>query len=305
MVSVMNNTSISIIIVSYNTEKVLLDCLDSIYPQIKKKAIEIIVVDNASKDKSVERLKQKFPLVKIIENQDNVGFGKANNQGVSRALGDWVLLLNSDTVVKSNFISSIESIIKNHELGVFGFKLLNKDGSIQPSAGFFPTLKRVLLQMLFLDDLPWVKEIYKPYQQSNSRFYLKTQEVDWVTGACILMPKAIYEKSGGFDESIFMYGEELDLCLRIKQLGYKVKYLTSPEIYHLKGASSNDGFKAAVIGEYHGSLYFYQKHYPRQIALLKLFLGLGALLRVFVFAMINQKKAITYVEALKIVIHRN
>jgi len=244
-------------------------------------------------------LKSKFNQVKLIANKENAGFGKANNQGAAKAKGDWVLLLNSDTVIKEGFFQGIASAIDQQKTGIYGFKLLNQDGSIQPSAGYFPSLGRIFTQMFFWDDLPLVKKIYRPYQQNDSSFYLKIQDVDWVTGACLLIPKKVFEQVNGFDEFIFMYGEEVDLCYRLKKNGLKVKYLPSPEIYNLKGASSTDGFRAAVVGEYRGLITFYQKHYPAQLFGLKIILALGALLRICLFAMIKPGKVIAYKQALK------
>jgi GT2 family glycosyltransferase len=281
---------ISIIIVNFNTKKLLQNCLDSIYENLKIKDFEIIVVDNNSSDGSVQMLDKDFPNVKIIRNKKNIGFGAANNLGVKKALGDQILLLNSDTVLKfpiSNFQFS-----NNKE--VVGFELLNPDGSIQPSAGYFPTLFRIFLQMFFIDDLPFVKKIIKPYQQNDLAFYKNKQDVDWVTGACILMPKKLFEQVDGFDEQIFMYGEEVDLCFRLKKNGSKIVFDPSVKIIHKKGASSPDGFLSSVVGEYKGLLTFYKKHFPDQLLQLKFILKIGALLRILLFAIISPSKVKAY-----------
>ncbi|PIP52873.1 glycosyl transferase family 2 [Candidatus Beckwithbacteria bacterium CG23_combo_of_CG06-09_8_20_14_all_34_8] len=296
-----NTPYLSIIIVNFNTYKLITNCLDSIINQNCSKNIEIIVVDNASSDDSVKLIKESYPLVKIIENNDNLGFGKANNQGVAQARGTWIMLLNSDTIIPKGTINDLITKLKDQKNEIIGIKLLNQNNTIQPSAGYFPSLSKIIMQMLFIDDLPLIKRIIKPYQQNTSSFYNDNHEVDWVTGACILMLKNNYDFVGGFDEKIFMYGEEVDLCYRLKQNGCGVKYWAEPFIYHLKGASSVDGFKAAIIGEFQGLITFYQKHYSQNLKILKIILGLGALLRVIVFGMISPNKVTVYKQALKII----
>jgi len=293
---------LSIIIVSFNTKKLLEKCLESIFSQTKAD-FEVIVVDNASKDASLEMVNKKFTQVKTVQNAENVGFGAANNQGAKVASGKWLLFLNSDTELTDNTIDTVFASInkdENSKSKVYGCTLLNGDGSIQPSAGFFPTLGRVFAQLLFLDDLPFIKTTVNPYQQNWLGFYQKDREVDWITGAYLLLPKAKFAKVGGFDESIFMYGEEIDLCYRLKQNGISVTFLHKPRLFHYKGASSEDGFKAAVVGEYKGLVTFYKKHHPSKLPLLKVALYLGALLRIAVFGIINQKKATAYRAALEV-----
>jgi GT2 family glycosyltransferase len=296
---------LSIIIVNYNTDKLLKQCLDSVYLQRVNFDFEVIVVDNNSTDKSLEMLSKYFTQVKIISNTKNVGFGKANNQGAKLAKGRWLLFLNSDTQCPDGTLDKVmrQAIAKSSKNSgdvVVGCRLLNSNNSIQASAGFFPTIERVALQMFFLDDLPFVKSIFKPYQQNQVQFYSKDQEVDWVTGAFLLLPNDLFKKVHGFDESIFMYGEEIDLCYRLKKEGARICYVDSPALYHHKGGSSANGFKSAVVGEYKGLVSFYKKHYPKKIIFLKLTLFTGALLRRLVFGIIDQEKGVAYSDALKV-----
>lgn len=293
--------TLSIIIVNFNTYRLTLNCLQSIYNQVDIDDFEVILVDNASIDNSVELIQQKYPQVKIIQNTKNYGFGKANNQGIKKASGSWLMLLNSDTILPQGTLVQLLTYIKDENNSVIGIKTLNKDDSIQPSAGFFPTLFRLFNQMFFIDDLPGIKKILKPYQQNNLAFYQRNQIVDWVMGSCMLIPKKYYELVGGFDEQIFMYGEEVDLCYRLQKKGLEIKYLTSPYIYHLKGASSKDGFNSAIIGEYKGLITFYRKHFPNKLSSLKFILWCGALLRAILFAMISPKKVDAYKKALKVI----
>lgn len=292
---------LSIIIVNFNTRDLIANCINSIHQTVEKVKFEIIVVDNNSSDKSVEYIKNQFPRTTIIRNNLNHGFGKANNQGAKIASGDFLLFLNSDTILKENSIDQIFKLSNFNSSTIYGCRLLNNDNSVQPSAGFIPTLPKIFTQMFFIDDIPFVNNLIKSYQQTNLSFYQKNQTVDWVTGAFLLISKKLFQDIKGFDENIFMYGEELDLCLRAQKNGAKIKFLTKPEIFHLKGASSKDGFQKAILGEYKGLIYIYKKHFPNKVTILKLLLKIGALLRILIFAIINPSKSKIYQKAYKLV----
>jgi len=296
---------LSIIIVNFNTRQLLFNCLKSIFTETKNISYEVIIVDNGSTDDSLSFVKKHFPQVKIITNKKNLGFAKASNQGVTIAKGKYLLFLNSDTLILNKAIEkSLKFIIKNPQINILGCRLLNKDRSIQPSIGFFPQLKQLFLMMFFLDDIPFINRLMKPYQQSRIDFYCKTQEVDWVTGAFLLLSKKVINKIGGFDEDFFMYNEEVDFCYRAKKEGFKVWFYHEPEIIHLKGKSSQEGFKTAVLGEYQGLEKFYKK-YQSSLAnqQLRFLLKFGALLRIVVFGILKQDKykQKTYEEAFKLV----
>lgn len=310
----MTNLTLSIIIVSYNTKDLLKQCVDSIFIETKDTSYEIIVVDNGSSDGSLEIIKSyqvrgtNCQGIKVIANKENVGFGAANNQGAKIAKGEYVLLLNSDCKLVDGTIDKLLlkalASLKNDK--IVGCLLLNADNSLQPSAGFFPTLDRVFAQMFFIDDLPFVKNLIKPYQQNDLNFYKRSIDdrkiiaVEWITGAFMLMKRGIFEKVNGFDENIFMYGEEVDLCYRLNKLfQIKCEVFTDIECFHYKGKSSRDGVKAAILGEYKGLKTIYQKHWPSQLGLLKLILFFGALLRILLFGIIAPSKSKIYIQALK------
>lgn len=233
---------ISIIIVNYNTKKLTIDCVDSIVKSVTNYSFEIIIVDNASTDGSLDAIsKLKNPpsqqankkpkvQIEIIKNSDNLGFSKANNQGIKIAKGKYVLLLNSDTKVKKNSIDELVKFAdKTKDCGVVGSKLLNKDGSIQPSCFNFPTVWRAIKQY-------WLK-----YDKSLNKFApngQKPSEVEAVVGAALLVtPKAVIEV-GLLDERFFFYYEDLDYCRRVRRVGLKVYYLPTAEIIHYHGASA-------------------------------------------------------------------
>ena len=244
---------ISIIIPSFNTKEILHNCLKSILENTKEISYEIIVIDNNSQDGSAEMVEKHFPLVKLIKNQENLGFAKANNQGIKIAKGKYFLFLNSDTVIKDKAIEKMVNFIENHkEIDAIGPKLLNSDKTIQPSAGFFPN-PLVVFVMLFLEHYFGGRFVRTSYSQ--------LKQVDWVMGAALMMKKEIVDKIGGFDEKIFMYYDEVDYCYRIRKSGYSIYYYPEAEIIHLWQKSSQSGREGPILANFIGLKYFYKKHY--------------------------------------------
>lgn len=284
---------LSIIIISYNTAKLTLDCIKSIFLDkgLKEIPFEIIVVDNNSHDESVQELKKLKDKITLIENKDNTGFGKANNQGVKIAKGNYILLLNSDTIILHSAISqSLDWLCSHPESSICTAQLLNKDKTIQASGGFFPNLANVLTWCLSLDDLPLINKIIKPIHPhtptfyTKDKFYLSDHRQDWVTGAFLLTRKNLFDKVGGFDESYFMYGEEVELCYRIRKntTNNQVWYLIGPQIIHLGGASATSRLDP-ILNEYRGIISFFKKHKPKwQYPLVKLLLKINALIRAII-----------------------
>ena len=293
---------LSIIIVSYNTAEITVNCLKSVLSDkglefyLDKKyttstsatiPTEIIVVDNASTDDTTTRLKGLKTKINIIKNQKNLGFSKANNQGFKIASGNYILLLNSDTIIKHSAISQSLIWLSAHpEAGVCTGQLLNKDGTIQPTGGFFPNLLNTFTWCLFLDDLPFVNKLIPPIHPhppqfyTKDNFYLKDRQLDWVTGAFMLLRKEIIDKTKGFDPNYFMYSEEVEWSYRIKKTFPKLQtwYLIGPQIIHLGGASATNNTDK-LLREYLGILHFFKKHKPKEAKFARIFLRLGALLR--------------------------
>lgn len=299
----MINPLLSIIIVSFNTSKITTDCLESI---LKDKGLtfdldkisskeqipcEIIVVDNNSQDDSILQI-EKFKKVKLIKNKNNFGFGKANNQGLKIAKGNYILLLNSDTIVLHSAISQSLNWLASHpEASVCTAQLLNKDKSIQASGGFFPTLLNVFTWTFSLDDLPFVNKIIKPFHPhtpsfyTRDSFYLKDHQQDWVTGAFMMIRNSHLKTTKGFDENYFMYGEEVELSYRIKKENpqFQTWYLVGPQIIHLGGASSRNKIDP-IINEYRGVLAFFKKHKKNQYALVKHLIKINAFCRAVIYS---------------------
>lgn len=290
---------LSIIIVSFNTSQITLDCLKSVFSdkglefnlnnlnQDGKIPTEIIVIDNNSQDNSVKELKS-LKNIKLIANSTNSGFGKANNQGIKIAQGNYILLLNSDTLVLHSAISQSLNWLSAHpEAHMCTAQLLNKDLSIQASGGYFPNLVNTIAWSLGFDDLPFFNSIVKPFHPhppqfyTHEKFFTKDHQQDWVTGAFMLIRRSIVDKTKGFDEGYFMYGEELEWAYRMHQAlpQSQTWYLVGPQIIHLGGASAIKK-SDPIIREYSGVLAFFERHRPQwQYSVVKKVLKINAFLR--------------------------
>jgi GT2 family glycosyltransferase len=285
---------LSIIIVNWNTKQLLLDCLSSIFKNTKGLNYEVIIVDNASTDGSTEEIKNlklKIKNLVLIENKTNLGFAKANNQGIKIAKGRYILLLNSDTKIVDNSLKKLVDFAKTKpNLGVLGPRLLNKDGSFQPSVGRFFTLPWAILWLMTGD-----KFLYSSPSQSR--------KVEWVMGAAFLVSRQAIEKAGLLDENFFMYMEEVEWCWRIKKSGLQIWFYSGAEIYHLVRGSSPEGKQKAILWIYRGLIYFYQKHFaPWQVTMLKLALRIKAVIGWLVGVLTaNKYLKETYAKAFKMV----
>jgi GT2 family glycosyltransferase len=216
---------VSIVIVNYNTKKLLFDCIKSIQSFEYKYELEIIVVDNNSTDFSKDFILSNFPTVIWIQSEQNLGFGKANNLGANHANGALILLVNSDVYFHENSIDvCVDYFLQNTNIGVLGCKLLNKDGSHQKSTYSRPgSLYNVLK----------TNHVYCKF------FKNRTSTIDAVMGAFMLINKTVYRNVKGFDPDFFMYAEELELCSRIQRKGYKIIYFDKTSVYHFIGGSSS------------------------------------------------------------------
>ena len=230
---------LSIIIINYNVKEFLQNLLHSIEKASANINKEIIIVDNASDDGSVELIKQRFPSCKLISNDKNLGFGKANNQALKIATGKYFLLINPDSIVSEDtFDKMIAFFKKNSEAGLAGCKILNPDGTLQLACRrSYPGPWTSFCKVTGLSNLFPRSKIFARYNLT----YLdenKTYEVDAISGSFMMMRKEVYDKVGGFDEEFFMYGEDLDLCYQIKSAGYKVFYVHRTQVIHYKGEST-------------------------------------------------------------------
>ena len=246
---------LSIIIVNWNTKEYLLPCLRSILENKKGMGCEIIVVDNGSRDGSAGEVKEKFPSIDLIENKRNLGFAKAVNQGLQKASGRYLVLLNPDTQVKDAAIGRLGSFMEAHpHVGIAGVQLLNSDGSKQNSIANFPSLATELLNKSVLR---WL--LPKKYP-GKGRGYAEPIEVDSVIGACMMVRRDAIEQVGLLDEDYFVFLEETDWCFRMKKAGWKVYHLPQAEVHHFQGKSAEKDKRKAKIEYYRSRYHFFKKH---------------------------------------------
>lgn len=248
---------ISIVTLNYNKSNLTIACMESLYMQFRKEftqnMMELIVVDNYSKDDSVKALKEtvkekEYGNLSIIESKENGGFGKGCNLGAKAARGDYLLFLNNDTVIKDKGILEMARYMsKNNKVSILGGQLKNIDGSLQPSVGKFYTFFRALMLFLGLQRLGLIDISPKDISK-----------VDWVKGALFMIKKDIFIKLSGFDENIFMYTEDMELCYRAKLLGYSTYFYPNINVIHADQGSTNRTF--AIVNIYKSILYFYKKH---------------------------------------------
>ncbi|MDO8671556.1 MAG: glycosyltransferase family 2 protein [Dehalococcoidia bacterium] len=269
----MDHLDLSVIIVNWNTKDLLLRCLESLrvdlndtdqwhlLPDGRPLSFEVLVVDNASTDGSADMVAARFPQVRLLANETNAGFTKANNQAISLSQGQYVILLNSDAEIVGQAMETMVTYLDDHpEIGVVGPKLLNTDGSVQSSHRRFPTLATGFVESTIL-------QRYFPRSRLLSRYYCldlpadREQDVDWVVGACLMVRRTAIAEVGLLDDDFFMYSEELDWCWRIKKAGWKVAFLASAEVVHHYGKSSERDLPQRHIYFNDSKLKLYRKHF--------------------------------------------
>lgn len=303
------NIDLSIILIS-SKKDYLFDCLDTLKPALTKVDSEIILIDNVSADRLDKLVKVKYPEVKVIRRSKNGGFGENNNMGMKIAKGRYVLLLNDDTkMIDRNIFKEMIEWMDNHpEVGLSSCALLNPDQkNYQGSGGYFPTLVRVFAWMFFIDDLPVIDQIIKPYHpmhgnsffNTNEDYFKKQHQQDWVTGAYFFMRKTAMDEAGIFDEDFFLYVEEVELAYRFHKKGWKTWYLPKWKIVHY-GMATNGSEKATIM-EMQNLILFYQKHMPKwQIPVITLLLKIGAAIRLLLYTIFFKFSiAKIYAKALK------
>lgn len=260
---------VSILILNYNTRELTINALRSVYKSETSCSFEIILVDNASKDDSIQHIQAEFPQITLIQNQENVGFAIANNQAMSVAQGRYVLLLNSDTILQPDTLETMLQFMDNHpEVGAAGCKLVLQDGSLDkackrgfptPSASFYYAFG---IAKLF-PRVPRFNQYQLGYMDPDDAY-----PVDCLVGAFMFVRRAAIDQVGMLDEEFFMYGEDIDWCYRIKQAGWVNYYYPKTQILHLKGASSRRK-PVKIVYEFHRAMWlFHRKHYKQRYSFL-------------------------------------
>ncbi len=253
---------LSIIIVNWNTRDLLIDCLNSIQENLGAAPAlqaETFVVDNASSDGSSDLIRKDYSWVHLIENQENVGFARANNQAVKKSTGKYILFLNPDTIIRPNALSTLIDFMDKHpEAGAAGPSLLNKDGTFQISSQPAPSILRDAWMLIHLDDF-WRIGSYDMETWNKITYH----KVDVIKGACFMAPSKLLFQIGLMDEIFFMYSEEIDLCKRIHQAGFNIYWVPSAVVTHYGGQSTGQVNEAMVRELYLSKYKYYVKHYSR------------------------------------------
>ncbi|MBI3984804.1 MAG: glycosyltransferase family 2 protein [Candidatus Levybacteria bacterium] len=288
---------ISIITLNYKKKELTLSCLKSLYDQFRdefeKNLMEVIVVDNASGKEADEIKKEveskKYKNSKVIENDQNYGFGKGCNIGAKGAEGEYLLFLNNDTVVKDkSLLEMVNYLNKNQKVSILGGQLKNMDESLQISSGSFYNLFSVTMLLAGLQRLGMVDKSPR-----------EIKKVDWVKGGLFMIRRDVFEKLNGFDENIFMYTEDMELCFRAKQKGFLTYFYPFTNVLHEEHGSTNRTF--AIVNIYKNLLYFYKKHksYPEYL-ILKVLLFTKAYVLILVGILLNNNYLKdTYKQAVK------
>jgi GT2 family glycosyltransferase len=233
-----SDPTVSIIIVNWNTSEITRNCLTSVREHTRDLDCETIVVDNASADDSVARIRAEFPEVRLIENTANLGFGRANNQAMRVARGRHFLLLNSDTLLIDGSLARwIVLLDREPAIGISGCKLLFEDLRLQSSCSRFPSLRVAALEELMLYKL-LPRSLRGELLLGGYWDHDRERDVDCVWGAAMMVRREVFAKTGGFDERYFMYGEDLEWCMRVRDLGWRVTFTPEIKIVHLDHRSS-------------------------------------------------------------------
>ena len=252
---------LSIVIVSYNTSELTINCLKSIYSETTKIDYEVIVVDNNSVDDTIVRIESEFPSVKIIKNNDNRGFAYALNIGIKNSKGNVVLSINSDTIIIDGAISkSYNYLLSKPDVHILGVKLLNGDNSLQPSCRFLPNIFNCFSEAFFLNYVSPNNKLLGRYYMSYFD-YNSTIDVEWIKGTYMMIRKEVFDKIGLFDDDYFLYTEETDFMLRAKRGGFRTVFFHEAQIYHLEGASSRKNPERVYRMVHKTKLFFFRKNY--------------------------------------------
>ncbi|HXV60656.1 MAG TPA: glycosyltransferase family 2 protein [Vicinamibacteria bacterium] len=265
---------LTVVIVSYNARAELEKCLAALFSRTHLDSLEVVVADNASDDGSREMLAELFAArIRLIPCEANLGFGRASNLGWRQAKSSLVLFLNPDAIVGERALDRMVSVLHQRpEVGVVGPLLRYEDGAVQMSAGQMMSLAAEIGQKA------WNRGYARgrgPLKKAVERMYSRERFVDWVSGACLMTRRDLLETTGGFDETFFLYAEDVDLCARIRATGARVLFTPRAEVVHLVGRSVAKDRSRAIFEAQRSRLYFYDKHHGGlQAALLRVYLAM-------------------------------
>ena len=280
---------ISICIVNYNTKDHLKACLRSIIDDPPMQSFEIIVVDNHSTDGSNTMIRQDFANVEYIYNAENLGYAGAVNQALQKAKGNFIILLNADTLMLPGTLSSMFTFLTQHpSIGIAGCRITYPNGKLQRSCRSYPTLMNLISENFYLDKLfPFISLFNRPFMSDFK--YDSTRQVDVIMGAFMAVRRKVIEEIGGMDERFFMYSEETDWCYRTKQSGWEIIFYPDAKIVHSESASTTQNLIPMFIQLHKSHILFIEKYHGRIYKLsVKVVLYLGLILRLIVFSLADQ-----------------
>lgn len=266
----------TVTIVNYNTRDKLRDCLSSIRATTRDIALETIVVDNGSADGSVEMVRREFPEVRVLSTGENLGFGRAHNRGMALGQGRYFIVLNPDTVVEaSTFTRLIEFMDLTPAAGACGPSVKDAAGTLVHSGHYDFTLLSVAanafnVRAVLPSDAAvrrhfgrWARHLHSAYHPHDT-----ARTVDWIDGACLVVRRTAYEQSGGFDERIFLNGEDFDWCYRLRKAGWLIYHVPDVALLHLMHQSKDQVYVPSFVAYYWSLIYLFRKHYGRGAALM-------------------------------------
>jgi hypothetical protein len=259
---------LSVVLVYYKTRDHLIKCLEALQADAGGFRAEIVVVDNDSRDGIAEPLRERFPSVRLRTNRDNLGYAKAVNQGIADTAGEFVLVMNPDCIVRPGALGTMIDWLRTHaQTAVAGPRILNPDGSLEYSARSFPD------HLTFLFNRYSLLTRLFPENRFSRRYLLtdwdhaSVREVDWMSGACLMVRRAAVQEVGPMDEAFFMFNEDVDWCRRMRQAGWAVTYVPEAVVVHHIGASRGRVSAKVIYGRHLGMIHYFHKHHPSNPAL--------------------------------------
>lgn len=287
---------VSIIFVNYKTKDLTINAIKSVKEKTKNLDYEIIVVDNNSQDGSIEEIEKTFQDINIIKNHDNSGFGSANNIAIKNAKGKYVFCLNTDTLLVNNAIKIMFDFMEqpqNSNVAVCGGYLTDINNIPIPCGGNFPSIIEILWKLGLKNIFP---KIYNKYSLIlNSDYVSKIQNVDYISGADIFIRKSSLDIVGLFDENIFMYFEETDLCKRIKNMGFDIKFVNNAKIIHLEGKSIKNTLQKLKWSKC-SEFYYFRKHHENQVLIIKILYSFIYFISGYILKNKNSKDLFDYIK---------
>lgn len=264
----MPDLDLTITIASWNTREALRACLDSIRASASEVNLEVIVFDNASHDDSPDMVREEFPEATLMQSPTNLGFGAAHNRAMAQGKGRYLMPFNSDAVASPGVFRALIDFCDRHpNAGIVGPKILNPDGSLQYSCRRFPTIEAALFRNTLLGRV-FPKNKYAREYLMQDWPHEQPRQVDWLSGAAMMLRRETFEQTGGFDEQFFMYCEDVDLCLRAHNAGWEVWYIPMGSVTHKVGASTSQIADRMIRVFHHSMWLFYKKHYIAKVPLL-------------------------------------